>query len=57
LATFERSFVYDERVLFYLRDEIEKILEMSAGSSLNQYFEELSNLATKLEKGVPVYDG
>jgi hypothetical protein len=48
--------VIDERVLYYLQHEIEKLLEVSGGEGLKQYSENICNIGGRLKNELPVYD-
>jgi hypothetical protein len=49
--------VYDERVLYCLRKELEKLLETEAGQEIERYGEVLANIAAALKLDLPTYDG
>jgi hypothetical protein len=49
--------VYDERVLYCLRRELEKFLEGESGQDVDRYCDVLANIAAALSLEIPVYDG
>ena len=49
-------FVVDERTLFFLRKELENLLEIKAGPSLDLYVSNLLNIQSQVGKELPIFD-
>ena len=53
LNEFGNSYVHDERMVYYVRGELENLLEIKGGEKLTLYEEAMFNIATRTHKKEP----